>query len=161
MRNACGFSDARPISGTMGAMAAILWLVAALVLVGAEALSGELVLLMLAGGAIAASGTAAFVDAPVVVDGIVFAAASVLLLATVRPVARRHLLRRPMLATNAEALEGKTAVVTTTVDAHGGQVRLEGSVWSARPLHPGEVYAEGDDVMVMQIDGATAVVWKS
>ncbi|MBE7160278.1 MAG: NfeD family protein [Williamsia herbipolensis] len=142
-------------------MAAIIWLIAALVLVGAEALSGELVLLMLAGGAIAATGTAALTDLPVVVDAVVFAAVSVLLLAGVRPVARRHLLRRPMLATNAEALQGKTAVVTTTVDAHGGQVRLDGSIWSARPLHSGDVFAEGEDVMVMQIDGATAVVWKS
>ncbi|GAA2048997.1 NfeD family protein [Williamsia deligens] len=142
-------------------MAAIIWLIAALVLVGAEALSGELVLLMLAGGAIAASGTTAFLELPVVVDGVVFAAVSVLLLATVRPVARRHLLRRPMLATNAEALQGKTAVVTSVVDAHGGQVRLAGGIWSARPLHAGDVFAEGEDVMVMEIDGATAVVWKS
>ena len=140
-------------------MSALLWLAAALILVGAEALSGELVLLMLAGGALAASGVALF-DLPLVVDGIVFAGVSVLLLGAVRPVAKRHLMRRPMLATNAEALQGKTATVVTTVDGHGGQVRLDGSVWSARALHESDVFESGQDVMVMQIDGATAVVWK-
>ncbi|GAA1463890.1 NfeD family protein [Williamsia maris] len=141
-------------------MAALVWLAAALVLLGVEALSGELILLMLAGGALAASGSALFFDLPIAVDGVVFAVVSVLLLAAARPVAKRHLMRRPALATNAEALQGKTAVVTAEVTSRGGQVRLDGDTWSARPMHDADVYETGQDVMVMQIDGATAVVWK-
>ncbi len=141
-------------------MSALAWLAAALVLVGVEALSGELILLMLAGGALVAGGAAAVFDPPVVVDGVVFAVVSVLLLGVVRPVAKRHLLRRPALATNVEALQGKTAVVIEQVDGRGGQVRLDGSTWSARAMHETDVYETGQDVMVMAIDGATAVVWK-
>ena len=39
-------------------------------------------------------------------------------------------------------------------------VKLDGDVWTARPLDPTEVYTAGTTVTVMKIDGATAVVWK-
>ncbi|MBT0568073.1 NfeD family protein [Williamsia sp. CHRR-6] len=142
-------------------MSAAVWLIVALILLGAEALGGELVLLMLAGGAFAAAATAAATDSPVLVEGIVFAVVSVVLLITVRPVARRQLSKRPALATNAQALPGKTATVIELVSGQGGQVRLAGEVWSARSLHPGDEFAPGQDVQVMEIDGATAVVWRN
>ena len=141
-------------------MAALVWFAAALVLVGVEALSGELVLLMLAGGALAASGSALFFETPIVVDGVVFAVVSVLLLIAVRPVARRHFMRGPVVATNADALQGKTAVVTAEVTSRGGQVLLGGDTWSARAFDDADVFETGQDVMVMSIDGATAVVRK-
>jgi membrane protein implicated in regulation of membrane protease activity len=40
-------------------------------------------------------------------------------------------------------------------------VKLDGQVWTARPLNDGDVYEAGDSVTVMQIAGATAVVFKS
>ena len=39
-----------------------------------------------------------------------------------------------------------------------GQVKLDGQVWTARPLNDGDVYEPGESVTVMHIDGATAVV---
>jgi len=42
-----------------------------------------------------------------------------------------------------------------------GQVRLDGQVWTARPLNEDETYEPGEPVTVMQINGATAVVFKS
>ncbi|WP_459982814.1 NfeD family protein, partial [Mycobacterium avium] len=42
-----------------------------------------------------------------------------------------------------------------------GQVKLDGQVWTARPLDENDVYEPGEPVTVMQIDGATAVVFKS
>lgn len=47
------------------------------------------------------------------------------------------------------------------VAQHAGQVKLEGEVWTARPLDDNDVYEPGDQVTVMRIDGATAVVWKN
>lgn len=141
-------------------MGALIWLVAGLVLIGAEALSGDLILLMLAGGALSAAGVSAVVDPPLWVDGIVFAVVSLLLLLTVRPVAKRHMFNRPRLATNTEALVGEHAVVVAAITEDGGQVKFSGGVWSARAAHPGDRFDEGESVTVLEIDGATAVVWR-
>ncbi|AZG44359.1 NfeD family protein [Gordonia insulae] len=141
-------------------MTALLWLAAAIVLVIAEMFGGDLVLLMLGGGALAAAGVDYLLEPPIWVDAVVFAIVSVLLLVVVRPVARRHMLNRPQLLTNTEALEGRHAVVTAQVDEHDGRVKIGGDIWSARTLNAGEVIEPGTEVTVVQIDGATAIVWK-
>ena len=43
---------------------------------------------------------------------------------------------------------------------HSGQVKLDGEVWTARPYDTTEVYPPGTKVTVMEINGATAVVWR-
>lgn len=54
---------------------------------------------------------------------------------------------------------GRRAVVTRTVDSHGGQVRIgEGEFWSARAYDPADVMKVGDFVEVMVVDGLTALV---
>ncbi|MDF2825779.1 MAG: hypothetical protein K0R68_3187 [Mycobacterium sp.] len=141
--------------------AALIWLVVALGLAGAEALTGDLFLLMLGGGALAAAGTAAVFDWPVWADGVVFLVVSILLLLLVRPALRKRFTSGPALESGMEALEGKSALVLGRVSQHEGQVKLEGEVWTARPLNDHDVYEPGDQVTVMHIDGATAVVWKN
>lgn len=140
--------------------AALLWLIFALVLAGAEALTGHMFLVMLGGGALAAALTSWLLDSPVWVDGAVFLVVSVLLLVVVRPPLRRRLTPDvPRLGI--EALEGKTALVLERVARDNGQVKLDGQVWTARPLDENDVYEPGEPVTVMQIDGATAVVFKA
>jgi membrane protein implicated in regulation of membrane protease activity len=141
--------------------AALIWLVVSLGLAGAEALTGDLFLLMLGGGALAAAGTAAVFDWPVWADGVVFLVVSILLLLLVRPALRKRFTSGPALESGMEALEGKSALVLGRVSQHEGQVKLEGEVWTARPLNDHDVYEPGDQVTVMHIDGATAVVWKN
>ncbi|GAB17345.1 hypothetical protein GOEFS_028_00090 [Gordonia effusa NBRC 100432] len=139
-------------------MSALVWLVMGIVLVIAEMFGGELVLLMLAGGAFAAAGVEVAVDPPLWVDLVVFSAVSVLLLAAVRPIARRHLLTRPHVLTNTEALPGQEALVLERVDYRDGRVKIGGEIWSARADRPAEVFEAGAHVLVVEIDGATAVV---
>ncbi len=141
--------------------AALLWLIAALGLAGAEVLTGDLFLLMLGGGALAAAGTSWLLNWPIWADGAVFLVVSVLLLVLVRPALRRRMQSAEALETGIEALEGRSALVLDQVTQHAGQVKLEGEVWTARPLNDHDVYEAGDHVMVMRIDGATAVVWKN
>jgi membrane protein implicated in regulation of membrane protease activity len=141
--------------------AALIWLIVALGLAGAEALTGDMFLLMLGGGALAAAGTSWLFDLPVWADGIVFLVMSVLLLALVRPELRRRFTVTEDLHTGIKALEGKPALVLGRVTQHDGQVKLDGEVWTARPLNDNDVYEPGDQVTVMHIDGATAVVWKN
>ena len=141
-------------------MGPLIWLIGGLVLVGAEALTGDFFLLMLGGGALATAGLSAVTPFPVWVDAIFFAVVSVALIAGVRPILLRRFSAAPMLTTGVEALSGKRAIVLEEVGEHSGQVKLDGDVWTARPLDASEVYAPGTTVTVMKIDGATAVVWK-
>jgi membrane protein implicated in regulation of membrane protease activity len=64
----------------------------------------------------------------------------------------------PGLRTGAAALVGQQALVTTRVDEHRGQIRLDGQIWSARAMDPDRVFEPGEAVHVAEIDGATAVV---
>jgi membrane protein implicated in regulation of membrane protease activity len=50
-------------------------------------------------------------------------------------------------------------VVVRTVDQHGGRVKLAGEEWSAEAYDPTQVLPVGSTVQVMEIRGATAVVW--
>jgi membrane protein implicated in regulation of membrane protease activity len=140
--------------------AALIWLVVALGLAGAEVLTGDLFLLMLSGGALAAAGSNWLLGWPVWADGAVFLIASVLLLVLVRPTLRRRLTAKG-LPEPVKALEGKHALVLDRVAQHQGQVKLDGEIWTARPLNDDDVYEAGDQVTVIRIDGATAVVWKT
>ncbi len=141
--------------------AAVLWLIFALVLAGAETLTGDMFLLMLGGGALAAAVASWLTDWPLWADGTVFLIVSVLLLALVRPALRRRLTPAHVPQMGVKALEGKRALVLHRVARDEGQVKLDGQVWTARPLNDGDVYEPGESVTVMQIEGATAVVFKS
>ena len=141
--------------------AAVIWLIVALGLAGAEALTGDMFLLMLGGGALAAAGSSWLLTPPIWVDGAVFLLVSVLLLSLVRPLVRRHLTPPQSLSIGIAALEGKRALVLDHVDRDEGQVKVDGQVWTARPLNEGDEFEPGEQVTVMRIDGATAVVWKN
>ena len=139
----------------------LIWLIVALALAGAEALTGDMFLLMLGGGALAAAGSSWLVDWPVWADGVVFLVVSVLLMVLVRPALRRRFASGAGLPEPVKALEGKSALVLDRVARHEGQVKLDGEIWTARPLNDNDVYEPGDHVTVVHIDGATAVVWKN
>lgn len=89
-----------------------------------------------------------------------FLVVSVLLLVLVRPALRRRLWAGTGGETGVLALQGKTALVLDRVEQHGGRVKLNGEVWTARALTDGDVFEPGEQVTVMHIDGATAVVGK-
>jgi membrane protein implicated in regulation of membrane protease activity len=137
---------------------AVIWLILGLVLIAAEVLSGEFVLLMLGGGALVAAGVSFFVGG-FAVGAVVFAVASALLVFAVRP-ALRHRLERGIehTAMHSKALVGATGVVVSRVDAHGGRIKIGGELWSARASDGHEVIEPGATVTVMHIAGATALV---
>jgi len=132
-------------------------------LVGAAALGiGLVVTAMPELGMLAAAGVAAAIAAAlggdIVVQVLVFVAVSAALVAVVRPIAARHRSQRPRLASGVEALKGRQAVVLERVDASGGRIKLAGEVWSARALDTGHTYEVGQEVDVVDIEGATAIV---
>ncbi len=141
-------------------LVALSWLIFAVALAAAEALTGDMFLLMLGGGALAASGTAWVTGWPILADGAVFVIVSMLLVVLVRPALRRRLTPATESQLGIKALEGKKARVLARVAHDQGEVKLDGQVWTARPLNDGDVYEPGESVTVLHIDGATAVVFR-
>lgn len=138
---------------------AVIWLIVGLALVLAEVLSGEFVLLMLGGGALAAAGAVALGAGPLA--GVVtFALASTVLVFAVRPALRRRLEQSiDDGRMHHRALEGGEAVVVSRIDGGGsGRVKIRGDLWSARAVHEDDVIEQGATVIVVEISGATAVV---
>ncbi|MCX4913847.1 NfeD family protein [Streptomyces sp. NPDC060011] len=113
---------------------------------------------MFAVGAVAAS-VVAGLGGGIVAQVLVFVVVSVALIAVVRPIAARHSAQRPQLASGIDALKGRQAVVLERVDGSGdGRIKLAGEIWSARALDAGQAYEVGQEVDVVDIDGATAIV---
>lgn len=113
-------------------MAWLWWLGGAAVLALLEIVSLDLVLIMFAGGALAAAGMAAL-GAPVWVQILAFLVTSGLLLFALRPWLLRSLRSRMTLTeTNAAAQVGRMAVVLEDVTELHGRIKLAGEVWSAR-----------------------------
>ncbi len=137
-----------------------LWLGLAVVLGLVEVTTLDLTFLMLSAGALAAAG-AAGVGAPFALQVVVAIVVAIAMLGVVRPVALRHLRTPSAIRTGTAALVGAGAVAIERVDAHGGQVKLKGEIWSARTYDPSTVIEAGRNVEVVQIDGATAVVYES
>jgi len=132
------------------------WVLGALVLLGVEALTLDLVFASLAIGAVVGA-LLAVAGVPLLGQGIAAVVAALLTLFLLRPVGLR-LLKTEGTETNVDALLGKPAVVIERVDARTGRVKIGGEIWSARMLRPEAELAAGTDVIVISIDGATAVV---
>ena len=137
---------------------ALIWLIAGVVLIGAEVVSGELFLLMLGGGALAAAGSAAL-GLGLLGTAAVFAVVSVALLLAVRPIVRRRLeAGLAPLETHHATMVGRDAEVVHRVDGEAGRVRIAGELWSARSMDGHEVIEEGATATVLGVSGAVALV---
>ena len=143
-------------------MEPLLWIVLGVVLVVAEIFTTTLLLVMFGIGAFAAAGAAAL-GAPVALQALVFAVVSALTLMFARPTIKRH--SRSASASGErpfgiEAIEGSTGLVLERVDADNGMVKIDGELWTARSYDATQVFAPGERVRVIQIRGATALVWR-
>jgi len=136
----------------------VIWLIAAAVLGVAELLTATLALGLLAvAAAVAAVTGLAGLAGPGQIG--VFVVAAVAGLGLVRPLAVRHLRKPPPLRTGTAALIGRSALVLEDVSAHGGRVRIGGEEWTSRPYDETLVIPAGSTVDVIEINGATAVVY--
>jgi membrane protein implicated in regulation of membrane protease activity len=133
------------------------WLAAAIALGVAELFSLDLILLMLAAGALVGFVFGA-IGAPVALQFLAAAAAAAAALAFVRPSVVKRLHSGPTLRHGPAALIGTTGFALQDVSVHGGQVKLAGEVWTARPYDEDAVIRSGAKVEVYEIRGATAYV---
>jgi membrane protein implicated in regulation of membrane protease activity len=141
---------------------AVIWIVLGVLLAVAEIFTATLFLIMFAAGAFAAA-IAAALGAPVPLQAVVFAAVSAATVLLVRPVIKRHAL--PSSATGdtpfgVEAMAGESALVLEEVDADRGVVKIGGEQWQARAYDATQVLTPGERVRVIEVKGATAMVWR-
>ena len=134
------------------------WLVLAVGLGVAELVSLDLILLMMAVGALVGA-LVALVGAPLILQVLLAAGASAAMLLLVRPnlVARLH--SGPDLVSGHNRLVGQQGLVTEELSAlTPGRVRIGGEIWSACPYDEGLTIPPGATVEVFAIRGATAYV---
>lgn len=129
-----------------------LWIVAALVFGGLEIKLSGFVTLWFSVGALV-SALAAALGLGINFQLVLFTGVSVALFAASRTIFKRAFMRSASpLKVGVEAMVGQEAVVTEALsDPHGGTVRINGELWTARSL-AGPV-SEGERVMVEQVEG--------
>lgn len=142
----------------LGDHAAAAWLIAALALGVLELVSLDLILVMLAGGALVGALGAAL-GAPFVLSLVLAIATALGLLTMLRPNVVHRLHSGPDLRTGAQALIGSRATVLREL-SHGqpGRVKIGGEEWTAQPYDEDDRIEAGEVVDVVQIKGATAYV---
>ncbi|GAA4892187.1 NfeD family protein [Streptomyces coeruleoprunus] len=134
------------------------WLLAAAALGVAEFFTLTLVFGLLAGAALVAAvvaGVGVGLLGQLVALGVAAAAG----LLVVRPIAMRHMAQEPLTREGSDALIGKRAEVMQEVTANRGLIKVAGEEWSARAFDESQVIPVGALVDVMEIEGATAVVY--
>ncbi|WP_432193976.1 NfeD family protein [Streptomyces sp. bgisy027] len=134
------------------------WLLAAAALGVVEFFTLTLVFGLLAGAALVAA-VVAGVGVGLLGQLLALAGAAAAGLLLVRPVALRHMTQQPLTREGTDALIGKRAEVMQEVSATRGLIRLSGEEWSARALDESLVIPVGALVDVMEIEGATAIVY--
>ena len=136
----------------------LIWLGAAVGLALLELLSLDLVLLMLAVGALAGMVVAVPTD-NWVIELVVALVVSTGMLAIVRPSLARRLHHGPELRLGPDRLLGMRASAGEIISAaHPGQVIIGGEQWTAMPYDEHLIIEPGTTVEVLLIRGATAYV---
>jgi membrane protein implicated in regulation of membrane protease activity len=141
----------------------IIWLVLILVFIIIEMLSLDFVFIMLAIGSVGGL-VSGLLGAPWWLQLLIAAVLSVALIFFIRPPLLHRLKRGGDPAkSNVDALIGMNGTVVSTVTRTSGLVKLAvGETWTARlASQPGSAPAElapGENVIVVAIEGATAVV---
>jgi membrane protein implicated in regulation of membrane protease activity len=134
------------------------WLGIATLLTIAELASLDLILGMLAVGALVGMLTSVATDV-LAVQVLAAVATSIAMLAIVRPGLTRHLHTGPDLVLGPATLIGKQTVTPVRLSAQQpGQLKIDGELWRAEPYDSTLVIEAGETVEVLKIKGATAYV---
>ena len=122
-----------------------------------EAITVQLVSIWFAGGSLCAI-VAYALGANEAVQVLVFVIASAVLLALTRPIVKK-MTKGKKIATNADSLIGKTAVITKKTDELGlsGEAKVAGSIWTVCS-DDGLPLDEQERVTVDRIEGVKLIV---
>jgi membrane protein implicated in regulation of membrane protease activity len=90
---------------------------------------------------------------------LVFAVVATVTVLFLRPIALRHVLTPQAARFGVDALVGRAAYVVSEVTGLEGRVRIDGEEWTARAYDETLVIPAGKTVDVIEINGATAIVY--
>lgn len=136
----------------------VIWIILAVVLGVAEIFTLTTALGLLAGAALLTAAGAA-IGLPIPLQLLLFTLSSVAGLVVIRPIALRHVRQPQLQRFGVDALVGKPAYVVQEVTGRDGRIRLGGEEWSARAYDETLVIPAGATVDVIEIEGATALVY--
>ena len=134
------------------------WAIAAIAFVVAEAATSALLSVWFIGGSVAAL-VASLLGAAAWLQVVIFFVVSGVLLALLRPIAKRSAIRR--VPTNADRIIGLEGIVSEPIDDLRGKgaVKVDGKEWSARSSDGSNIPA-GSVVRVDRIEGVKVFVTK-
>lgn len=138
----------------------VVWLALAGVLAVSEMTTLDLTLLMLSVGAVAGFLVAMVLPGLVWAQIVVAVVVALLCLLLVRPSILRRVQRGIGFRSSVQKLVGSSGTTVREVTASGGEVKVNGEIWSARS-YDGEPIAAGVAVDIFEIDGVTVIVHPS
>ena len=136
----------------------IMWIAIAVIAAIIEGCTPQLVSIWFAIGAVITAIVAVFID-NILIQLAVFVVVSVICIAVTRPLAKKLRNSTGDVPTNCDRYLGKVAEVIVDINNTEavGQVKVEGSVWSARSS-TGEPLPVGTKVVVNSIEGVKMIV---
>ena len=143
----------------LGDNAWAIWLSLAFLLAVAEIVSLDLVLIMLAAGAVAGAGVALVAPGLWWLQILVAMAVSISMLFLLRPTLMDKVRNMPGYRSSTSKMVGSTGFAVTEITRGGGEIKVDGQTWSARPYSSDLVIEPGSEIEVYEIDGAIAVVY--
>lgn len=136
---------------------AIVWLIAALIFLGVEALTVGLATIWFAAGAVVAL-ILSFINVPVPVQVVVFLVVSIGLLVSTRKIFVEKL-KAGAEKTNVDAVIGEKAIVISPILPYEvGQVKIGGQVWSAIGKNPEDSFEKDQLVKITSVEGVKVIV---
>lgn len=137
-----------------------LWVIAALLLFILEIFTPGFAVACLAIGALGSAVASAF-DSPLKIQILVFAVVTLLSFVSVRPLVMKLFHSKDKtVATNTDALIGRTAVVSETIEPlTGGRVKVDGDDWKAISTD-GQRIEAGSPVRILRLDSVIVTVEK-
>lgn len=136
---------------------AIIWLIAAVILLIVEALTAGLATIWFAAGAFVALIFALF-DTPLWLQVLIFFVVSIVLLVSTRKIFVEKL-KTGTEKTNVDALIGTEGLVTMSIEPFSpGQVKVKGQIWTAVGESSDVAVAEGTLVKIVAIEGVKLIV---
>jgi membrane protein implicated in regulation of membrane protease activity len=136
-----------------------IWLSLAFLLGIAEIISLDLVLIMLAVGALAGAGVAVIAPSLWWLQILVASGISIMMLLLLRPTLLAKVRNMPGYRSSSAKMVGSSGVATSQIDRAGGEIKVDGQSWSARPYSSDVVIEQGTEIEVYEIDGVIAVVY--
>ena len=136
-----------------------IWLSLAFLLGIAEIMSLDLVLIMLAVGALAGAGIAVIAPSLWWLQILVASGISIMMLLLLRPTLLAKVRSMPGYRSSTAKMVGSSGVATSQIDKSGGEIKVDGQSWTARPYSSDVVIEQGTEIEVYEIDGAIAVVY--